>query len=207
MNQFLKSLTKHTRIVKYKVIRVMTIMSTLTRRDFLKTAGVGGLFLVSPLAGANIAPISVQERKLSFRNLHTGEKLTATYWAEGEYISEELAAIDHLLRDHRRDVETRMDRKLFDQLYALQLKLGKEKSTIHVISGYRSPKTNAQLHRNTSGVAKKSLHTMGKAIDLRIPGVDLKHLRKAALEMKAGGVGYYPSSNFVHLDTGRPRFW
>lgn len=182
-------------------------MCILTRRDFLKTAGVGGLLLVSPLASAKITSLPGQERKLSFRNLHTGEKLTATYWAEGEYISDELAAIDHLLRDHRRDVQTHMDRKLFDQLYALQLKLGKEKGTIHVISGYRSPQTNAQLRRNSSGVAKKSLHTLGQAIDLRMPGVELKHLRKAALEMKAGGVGYYPRSNFVHLDTGRPRFW
>lgn len=182
-------------------------MSSLSRRDFLKTATGAGLLLAAPLASANITAVAGAERKLRFRNLHTGEKLTATYWAEGEYVSEELAALDHLLRDHRRDVAAHIDRKLFDQLYTLQQRLGNQDGIIHVISGYRSPQTNAQLSRTTSGVAKKSLHTQGRAIDIRLPGVELKHLRQAALEMKAGGVGYYPNSNFVHLDTGRPRFW
>ncbi len=182
-------------------------MRNLSRRDFLKAAGGAGLLLAAPLASAGITSVASPERKLKFRNLHTGEKLTATYWAEGEYISEELATIDHILRDHRRDEAIPMDRKLFDLLYTLQQRLGNEGDTIHVISGYRSLKTNSQLSRTTSGVAKKSLHTQGRAIDLRIPGVELKHLRQVALEMKAGGVGYYPKSSFVHLDTGRPRFW
>ncbi|MGW8227490.1 MAG: YcbK family protein, partial [Gammaproteobacteria bacterium] len=81
------------------------------------------------------------------------------------------------------------------------------KSSYQVISGYRSPTTNAKLNRISSGVAKRSLHMQGKAIDIRLPGVELKHLRQAALSLKAGGVGYYPKSNFVHVDTGRPRFW
>ena len=99
-----------------------------------------------------------------------------------------------------------MDRRLYDLLYTLQQQVT-SKSSYQVISGYRSPATNAKLNRNSSGVAKRSLHMQGKAIDIRLPGVELKHLRKAALSLKAGGVGYYPKSNFIHVDTGRPRFW
>lgn len=182
-------------------------MKSPSRRFFLKTAGATGLAIASPLAGAKIiSPSVVGERKLKLRNLHTGEKLTATYWAEGEYISEELDAIDHVLRDHRSDEMVHMDQALIEQVYTLQQRLG-HKGTIEIISGYRSPTTNEMLRRHSSGVAKHSFHTMGRAIDLRMPGVKLKDLRKAALKMKAGGVGYYPTSNFVHLDTGRPRFW
>ncbi len=99
-----------------------------------------------------------------------------------------------------------MDRELYDLLFTLQQKLGRF-GTYHVISGYRSPKTNAMLHNISSGVAKRSLHMRGKAIDIRLPGTELKHLRQAALGLHAGGVGYYPNSNFIHVDTGRPRFW
>lgn len=182
-------------------------MRSPSRRLFLKTAGATGLAIASPLASAKIMqPNATGERKLKLRNLHTGEKLTATFWIEGEYISEELAAIDHVLRDHRSGEAIHMDHALLDQVHTLQQHL-EHKGTIEIISGYRSPTTNAILARNSSGVAKKSYHMLGQAIDLRMPGVALKDLRKAALKMKAGGVGYYPNSNFVHLDTGRPRFW
>jgi uncharacterized protein YcbK (DUF882 family) len=99
-----------------------------------------------------------------------------------------------------------MDKNLLDLLYVLQQQVDK-KGAYHIISGYRSPKTNAKLRQRSKGVAKRSLHMQGKAIDVRLPGVELKHLRQAALQLKAGGVGYYPKSNFVHIDTGRPRFW
>lgn len=182
-------------------------MRSPSRRLFLKTAGATGLAIASPLASAKIIQFPASgERKLRLQNLHTGEKLTATFWVEGEYISEELAAIDHVLRDHRSGEAIHMDHALFDQVYALQHRLG-HKGTIEIISGYRSPNTNAMLARNSNGVAKKSYHMQGRAVDLRMPGVELKDLRKAALNLKAGGVGYYPNSNFVHLDTGRPRFW
>ncbi len=177
------------------------------RRLFLKTAGATGLAIAAPLANANITKHpEAGERELRLRNLHTGEKLSATFWAEGEYISKELAAIDHVLRDHRSGEVIHMDHTLLEQIYALQQRL-RHKGTIEIISGYRSPSTNAMLARNSRGVAKKSFHMLGRAIDLRMPGVELKNLRKAALNLKAGGVGYYPNSNFVHLDTGRPRFW
>jgi uncharacterized protein YcbK (DUF882 family) len=175
-----------------------------SRRNFLKySIGIAGL-LATPAAFARVA--SGSERKLQFYNLHTGESINATYWADGQYISEQLSSIDYLLRDFRTDQVVTMDRELYDLLYVLQQKV-EGHGAFHVISGYRSPKTNTMLNRTTSGVAKRSLHTRGKAIDIRLPGIELKHLRQAALSMHAGGVGYYPKSNFIHVDTGRPRFW
>jgi uncharacterized protein YcbK (DUF882 family) len=176
----------------------------ISRRNFLKAATGTAALVLTPAALAK--PVLPAERVLRFHNLHTGESLKATYWAEGQYIAEELAAIDHVLRDHRVDEMIKMDRRLYDLLYVLQQQVS-SKSSYQVISGYRSPTTNAKLNRISSGVAKRSLHMQGKAIDIRLPGVELKHLRQAALSLKAGGVGYYPKSNFVHVDTGRPRFW
>jgi len=176
----------------------------ISRRNFLKAATGTAALVLTPAALAK--PVLPAERVLRFHNLHTGESLKATYWAEGQYIAEELTAIDHVLRDHRVDEMIKMDRRLYDLLYVLQQQVS-SKSSYQVISGYRSPATNAKLNRNSSGVAKRSLHMQGKAIDIRLPGVELKHLRQAALSLKAGGVGYYPKSNFVHVDTGRPRFW
>lgn len=163
------------------------------------------MVLGSPaLATARIA--LPQERKLRLYNLHTGEKLAATFWAEGEYQADELALINKIMRDHRTGTIENIDTRLLDQLYRLQHEV-ESRGTFHIISGYRSPKTNAKLHSATSGVAKRSLHMQGRAVDIRLPGVELKHLRKAALSLRAGGVGYYPKSNFIHVDTGRPRFW
>jgi uncharacterized protein YcbK (DUF882 family) len=146
------------------------------------------------------------ERKLKLRNLHTGEKIKATYWEDGKYISETMRDVAHLLRDHRTGDKHRIDAGLMDILYDLQLRIGNKKE-FHVISGYRSPKTNRMLNSRSKGVAKKSLHMRGRAIDIRLPGTELRHLRKAALSMKAGGVGYYPQANFLHVDTGRFRTW
>lgn len=146
------------------------------------------------------------ERKLKLRNLHTGEKIKATYWEDGKYISETMRDVANLLRDHRTGDKHRIDAGLMDILYDLQLRIGNKKE-FHVISGYRSPKTNRMLNGRSKGVAKKSLHMRGRAIDIRLPGTDLRNLRKAALSMKAGGVGYYPQANFLHVDTGRFRTW
>ena len=146
------------------------------------------------------------ERKLKLRNLHTGEKIKATYWEDGKYISETMRDVAHLLRDHRTGDKHRIDAGLMDILFDLQLRIGNKKE-FHVISGYRSPKTNRMLNSRSKGVAKKSLHMRGRAIDIRLPGTELRNLRKAALSMKAGGVGYYPQANFLHVDTGRFRTW
>ena len=178
-----------------------------TRRDFLKTTAALTATLLAPAVSAKPTLEPVQgERQLKFYNLHTGEHLKATYWADGIYIPDEMTAINNILRDYRTGDIKKMDPQLMDLLYALQNRV-EHKNAFNVISGYRSPKTNAKLHRLSNGVATHSLHMKGKAIDIRLPGVELKHLRKAALSLHAGGVGYYPKSNFIHVDTGRPRFW
>lgn len=146
------------------------------------------------------------KKSLSFYNTHTGEKLDTTFWAEGVYIPEALAEINYLLRDHRNNAVTEMDIELFDLLYTLRTNLD-SREPFHVISGYRSPETNAKLRNHSTGVAKKSLHMEGKAIDINLPGRNLSDLRKVAMELAQGGVGYYPSSNFVHVDRGRVRSW
>lgn len=174
------------------------------RRHFIKTTIGATMSLLSPTILAST--VKPEERSLKFYNLHTGEKLKTTYWLNGDYVNDELTAINHLLRDHRTGDVKEIDHQLLDLLYVLQNKVEKN-SAYHIISGYRSPKTNAMLRHNSSGVAKRSMHLLGKAVDIRLPGVALKHLRQAALSLHAGGVGYYPKSNFIHVDTGRPRFW
>jgi uncharacterized protein YcbK (DUF882 family) len=176
----------------------------LSRRHFLIgcTALAGSLLVPSAYASIARNP----ERRLTLRNLHTGEEARITYWAEGSYVKESLQEINHLLRDHRTGDITQMDRELLDLLYSLQQKV-ENKNEFQVISGYRSPKTNAMLRSKSNGVAKKSLHMQGRAIDIRLPGTSLKNLRKAAIALKSGGVGYYPKSNFIHVDTGRVRYW
>lgn len=147
------------------------------------------------------------ERELAFHNTHTGERLRIAYWEDGRYVPGALREINHLMRDHRRNESHRIDTKLLDQLFILRKKLGTSKP-FHIISGYRSPKTNALLRsQGRRGVAKRSLHMSGRAIDIRMPGRSLSKVRLAALSMHAGGVGYYPGANFVHLDTGRVRRW
>jgi len=176
----------------------------LSRRSFLKCSlGLGAGVISAPVFARLASP---GERTLAFYNSHTGERLRATFWADGAYVADEIAAIDQLLRDHRSGDVFPVDRRLFDTLHALERVLGKD-GEFHVISGYRSPATNAMLRRNGGGVAKGSLHTHGKAIDIRLPGVALADLHRAALSLRAGGVGYYPKSDFLHLDTGRVRRW
>lgn len=179
-----------------------------SRRSFLKlgVAALAGASLPIP-AFARMLDALGPERTLSFYNTHTGEELNkVVYWADGIYIQETLKDINHILRDYRRDEVRAIDPGLLDQLCTLHRKL-QVRSPIHIISGYRSPATNNEIRSKSRGVAKKSLHMSGKAIDLRIPGISLAQIRKAAVAMKSGGVGYYPKSDFVHLDTGLVRTW
>ncbi len=145
-------------------------------------------------------------RKLSFHSLHTNERLAATYVRHGRYDPVALAEIDELLRDWRSGEVLRIDRALLDQLAVLQELLGSS-GTFEVISGYRSPKTNRKLAAHNNGVAKRSLHMRGKAIDIRLTDRRLRDVHKVALRMQAGGVGLYTKSDFLHLDTGRVRRW
>jgi len=144
-------------------------------------------------------------RTLSFLNLHTGERLTTVYWEKGKYVPSALKEVNYILRDFRQNEVKPIDPTLLDLLVALRDRL-QSRANYEVISGYRSPLTNAMLHSQSEGVAAHSLHMDGRAIDVRLPGRPLGLLRIAALSLQRGGVGYYPS-RFVHVDTGRVRWW
>ncbi len=182
-----------------------TINIAPTRRRFLQFGlGLSASLIVSPNAFANT--LQQPERKLSLLNLHTGESLNTSYWAEGEYIASELTAINYLLRDFRTgDIKT-IDTNLLELLNLLHAKVDSDQP-FQVISGYRSPKTNAALHEKSSGVAKKSFHMKGMAIDIRLPKCRLSTLHKAAIDLQIGGVGKYSKSDFIHIDTGTVRQW
>jgi uncharacterized protein YcbK (DUF882 family) len=183
------------------------------RRSFLKSslvlasaaAGLPTLSRAANIAGLGSAALP-KERSLRLYNIHTGESLNTTFWADGQFVPDALQDVNKLLRDYRNNKVDAMDPTLLLLLDHVNAKFGSEK-VIHVISGYRSPETNEMLHENTNGVAKHSLHMEGKAIDIRIPGRELADLHKIAMSLRAGGVGYYPASNFVHMDTGRVRYW
>jgi len=179
-----------------------------SRRLFLKGLACGSAVAMSGFSGIVSAASAwnLEPRKLAFHNLHTEEKLTMTYFEDGQYVTGAMQEINYLLRDHRSGDVHNMDPKLFNLLYDLQTRLGGNK-TFQVISGYRSPATNAMLNKNSSGVATKSFHMLGQAIDIRIEGLDSRIIQRASMSLKQGGVGYYRQSNFVHVDTGRVRAW
>jgi uncharacterized protein YcbK (DUF882 family) len=174
------------------------------RRGFLRQVALAAPALLVELPRASAAELG--SRALTFHHTHTGERLTAEYFTAGAYVPAALAAIDHHLRDFRTGDEHLIDRELLDLLHRLSRATGTRKA-YQVISGYRSPKTNHQLRENSNGVAAGSLHMQGKAIDIRLADVPLPQLRAAALALRAGGVGYYAASDFVHVDTGRVRQW
>ena len=185
-----------------------TFSKTLVGRRRVLAFGLGAaaLAIASPLKGALAALPQSGVRTLSFVSTHTNEKLTATYWRNGVYDQGALQDINYVLRDFRTGDVASMDPQLLDLLVELHRRTGSRKG-FQVISGYRSPKTNAMLASASGGVAKRSLHMDGKAIDIRLHDVALSDLRQTALGMKAGGVGYYKKSDFVHVDTGRVRQW
>jgi uncharacterized protein YcbK (DUF882 family) len=177
---------------------------SFSRRELLRMGALAAAAAVLPRAVQ--AKIPDNERSLSFYNTHTGENLKTVYWVQGEYVPESLATIDRILRDHRTDDVKAIDTQLLDLLHDVGIRL-ESRQPIHVISGYRSPASNSFLHEQGRGVALKSLHLEAKAIDLRFPDRDLARVRGVSMALKRGGVGYYPGSNFVHLDVGRVRFW
>ncbi|HWR76692.1 MAG TPA: DUF882 domain-containing protein [Thiobacillus sp.] len=177
--------------------------NTLSRRKFLK---LGMLAAALPFPAFASQGVPAAERRLGFLNLHTGEKADLPYWIQGDYVPESLAEINRVLRDHRSGQVAAIDTQLLDLLHRVNSALGTSQP-FQVISGYRSPASNHLLTENSSGVAKRSLHMEGKAIDIRLPGIALADLRQAGLMLRGGGVGYYPGSNFVHLDVGRVRTW
>lgn len=181
-------------------------MGPCSRRDFIK---IGTGFLATclvPEAGWSALPPDSIRRSLSFYNTHTGERLGVCYYQNGAYCSGALGQINHILRDHRTGDVQSMDARLLDLLFTVNQRLGSG-SPFHIISGYRSPRTNARLRKQSTGVAKFSYHMLGRAIDIRLPGCDTRKLRQVCLDLQLGGVGYYFRSDFVHLDTGAFRMW
>ena len=184
----------------------------LGRRRFIAMGLIGAAPTIIPgaawarmhvKASRNVAKVAT--RSLSFYNLHTGESLKTTYWEQGEYVPGALDDINYLLRDFRRDEVKPIDTSLLDLLVKLRERLLSNEH-FEVISGYRSPQTNAMLHAEGGGVSAHSLHMEGRAIDIRIPGRSLGLVRAAAWSLQDGGVGYYPG-RFVHVDNGRVRWW
>ena len=149
---------------------------------------------------------SPSHKMLAFHNTHTGDRLSLTYFEQGRYIKDALHEINHLFRDYHDGTVHPIDPALLDQLYDLKHTLDVRKP-FHIVSGYRSPATNADLRKHSDGVAKNSLHMQGRAIDIRVEGLNTRIIRDAALAMQRGGVGYYGRSDFVHLDTGDVRTW
>jgi uncharacterized protein YcbK (DUF882 family) len=178
----------------------------VSRRRLLAWCAAGSAAALLPLAPAWATSLGNSRRYLSFTSLHTGEKLTALYYAKGNYLDDALGDINKILRDFRTGEVMAIDLRLLDLLYALQLTL-RTRAPFEVISGYRSPVTNAMLAAASDGVAKKSLHMQGMAIDVRLGDQRLSTLRDAALRLQGGGVGYYPGPEFVHVDVGRVRSW
>lgn len=187
----------------------------LGRRKFIATSGAVlptialGWVTRPALASYSVSvdiPGSLQSRELDLVALHTMESLRLHYLVDGKYDDDNLAQINHLLRDHRTDEVHTIDLRLLDSLHELSRLLSLE-VPIHVLSGYRSPATNAKLRLASKAVAKRSFHMFGRAVDIRIPGFTAAQIRDAALSLHRGGVGYYPGLEFVHLDTGQVRSW
>jgi uncharacterized protein YcbK (DUF882 family) len=186
-----------------------TARASLHRRAFLGLGAAAAAGVILPSRALAAAPSLAPQRVLSFFHTHTGERLKVAYCCAGEYQAEGLQEVNHILRDFRVNETKAIEPRLLDLLYELRGTLGTDQP-FHVISGYRSPQTNVMLRERggaTTGVASHSLHMVGQAIDIRLPGVRVAHLRDAARSLKIGGVGYYPDLDFVHVDVGRVRYW
>lgn len=199
----------------------MTTMPIDRRRFLSSTVRVAVAGAALPLLGPALAQASdlgtaaaslaqpSGRRSLAFNHTHTGERISLVYAVDGDYVPDALSLLNRFLRDHYAGTVGQMDPQLFDVLHRLRIALGSPSLPAYdVISGYRCPETNLHLRNSRGGgVARRSLHMDGKAIDLRLPGVPLAALRDAAISLQAGGVGYYPREQFVHIDTGRVRTW
>lgn len=186
------------------------ITPSLSRRNFCR--GLVGAAGVCALPNTVLADVLTKgannvHLQLALQSIHTGEKGKFDIVVNGAFVEEELYGANKILRDWRTDDMHDMDRATLMQMVNIAKLLGKQDHHFHIISGYRSPKTNAKLASKSGGVAKKSLHMQGKAIDIAMPGVSIDHLHKAALSLQAGGVGKYSGSGFVHVDSGRVRSW
>lgn len=160
-----------------------------------------------PAFAESDAPHSPQEHYLHLFHTHTGERIDIVFRRGDAYVPDAITKLDHFLRDHRTNEVRHFDPRIYDTLEQLTYAVGRPNAEIDIVCGYRTPWSNEFLRARTAGVAKNSLHLRAEAIDLRMPGVDTYQLRQAALSLHAGGVGYYPHSGFIHVDTGRVRQW
>jgi uncharacterized protein YcbK (DUF882 family) len=179
-----------------------------TRRSFLKASLASAFLLVGkPAYAEDLIVPSIPDGRLALYNTHTGERLAVTYRdSSGQYDQDALNALNHLLRCHYTNRATKMDVQVIEFVNAVDKRLGGD-NEIHIISGFRSSEYHRLLRTKGRRVARHSLHLSGKAIDLRIPGIGPNVIRKAALDLRNGGVGYYPRRGFVHLDSGAFRYW
>ncbi|MBN1140592.1 MAG: DUF882 domain-containing protein [Deltaproteobacteria bacterium] len=183
----------------------------MDRRSFLTAGLLAGCSLAFPLkswARNALVPDFFAEKVLSLYNVNTGESLEKIpFWENGVYLPQQIEIINHFCRDFRNDSVREIDIRLLDMLFDIRQILNRPQANIHLISAYRSPETNESLRKKGHGVAKQSFHLVGKAFDIRVEGVELVNLRDAAWRYHQGGVGYYPRSRFVHIDTGPVRSW
>ena len=190
--------------------KAQTARPLLNRRRFLKLAAAAMSYpLVARLAcfaSSDALPAAPPDRALSFFNTHTLESAAIEYCLAGCLVAQSLEKINHILRDHRSGEVKSIDVRLLDLLHALAQKLGLDQP-FHVISGYRSQRTNTLLRARLRGVARHSYHILGQAVDIRVPGLPVSELYRAARSLEGGGVGRYPRSNFVHIDVGPVRTW
>jgi len=180
------------------------------RDPFLAMVALSGFVLMLSFVAkesASARPVFPEERRLRLFHTHTGERIDIVYRRGDAYLDDALGRLDHFLRDHRTGQGLHYDPHLFDLLTDLTAAAGKPDAEIAVVCGYRSPCSNEFLRAHTAGVAKHSLHMQARAIDIRLPGVSTRDLRSAALSLHRGGVGYYPRSGFIHVDTGRVTQW
>ena len=165
------------------------------------------LLAILPFAAVSGTAPAIEDGHLRLYHTHTGEHLDIVYRHGASYVPEALSKLDHFLRDHRTGEVHHFDPRLFDVLKEATQAVGRPDAEIHIICGYRAPKSNEYLRTHTSGVAKNSLHMQAEAIDIRLPGTQTSKFRDAALALGRGGVGYYTASDFIHVDVGRVRRW
>lgn len=179
----------------------------INRRTFIKFGSQAALCSVFPVSAiASIDRLLMPKRNLFLFNIHTGEKLDVCYYARGQYQPEALDKLNYLFRDFRTGEIKPIRRELLNLLYSISKKLDRP-TRLHIISGYRSPETNAKLRKKSKYVVKNSLHIHGEAADIRVPDYNTRWLRKVCMKLKAGGVGYYRKSDFIHVDIGPVRYW
>jgi uncharacterized protein YcbK (DUF882 family) len=177
------------------------------RRTFLRAGALSLAALALPWLTRAGDPRLAVARRLRMLHVHTGERIDVTYFEGGALVPAALAEVDRFLRDFRTGDVHAIDPGVLDVVWRVAGDVGRPRETLEIVCGYRSPRTNALLRARGRAVASRSLHLEGRAIDLRVPGVPVARVRDAALALRRGGVGFYPESVFVHVDTGRVRRW